>query len=197
MARLVTERLLLRPFVRTDAPEFARLAGDWAVASMTSDIPHPLSEVQSRAWLRPGRGEVRFAIELRGALIGGTGFYRRYSGAAEVGFWLGRPWWGRGYATEATSAAMSYGVRNLRIPGFTSSHFIDNQASANVLRKLGFEPVGRGKIISTARGHDVEALTYWLDAKRALERLPDAQAHLAAETPRWRAWLGKIAGRPV
>jgi hypothetical protein len=74
---------------------------------------------------------------------------------------------------------------------------VDNPASASVLRKLGFEPVGRGRIISTARGHDVDALTYWLDAKRALERLPDAQAHLAVDTPRWRAWLGRIAGRPV
>ena len=197
MARLVTERLLLRPFERADASEFARLAGDWAVASMTSDIPHPLSEMQARAWLRPGRGEVRFAMELRGQLIGGTGFYRRHSGAAEVGFWLGRSWWGRGYATEATSAAMSYGVRSLRIPGYTSSHFVDNPASGNVLRKLGFEPVGRGNIISTARGHDVEALTYWLDAKRALERLPSVHAYRAADTPRWRAWLGRIAGRAV
>ena len=197
MARLVTQRLLLRPFARTDAAEFSRLAGDWAVASMTSDIPHPLSEAQARAWLRPGRGEVRFAIDLRGQLIGGTGFYRRHSGAAEVGFWLGRDWWGRGYATEATSAAMSYGVRVLRVPGFTSSHFVDNLVSASVLRKLGFEPVGRGRIISTARGHDVEALTHWLDGKRARECLPDASAFLADDTPRWRAWLGRIVGRAV
>ncbi len=197
MVTIATERLALRPFRRADAAEFARLAGDWAVASMTSDIPHPLTKQQATAWLRPGRGEVRFAIELRGQLIGGTGFYRRRSGAAEVGFWLGRPWWGRGYATEATLAAMSYGLRRHRIPGYTSSHFVDNRASANVLRKLGFEAVGRGLILSTARGHDVEALTYWLDGRRALDFLPATQAYTASETPRWRAWLGKIAGGPA
>jgi len=197
MVRIATERLVLRPFRKADAGEFARLAGDWAVASMTSDIPHPLTKLQASAWLRPGRGEVRFAIELRGQLIGGTGFYRRRSGAAEVGFWLGRPWWGRGYATEATLAAMSHGLRRHRVPGYTSSHFIDNRASANVLRKLGFEPVSRGLIASTARGHDVEALTYWLDARRALEFLPATQAYAASDTPRWRAWLGRIAGGPA
>ena len=120
----------MRPFRRSDAAEFTRLAGDWAVASMTSDIPHPLSQSQAYAWLRPGRGEVRFAIELDGQLIGGAGYYRRRSGAAELGFWLGRPWWGRGYATEATQAIVHYGFQTRRLPGFTSSHFVDNWASA-------------------------------------------------------------------
>jgi len=196
MAKLVTERLVLRPFHREDAAEFARLAGDWAVASMTSDIPHPLSRSQAEAWLKPGRGEVRFAVTVDGQLIGGSGFYRRRSGAAELGFWLGRPWWGNGYTTEAARAVMRHGLMAHRIPGYTSSHFVDNWASANVLRKLGFEPVGRGLIASSARGHDVEAVTYWLDAKRALQLIP---AHVAREVarPRWRAWLGRLAGGPA
>jgi RimJ/RimL family protein N-acetyltransferase len=194
MVTLTTERLFLRPFRRSDVTAFARLAGDWAVASMTSDIPHPLSEQQAKAWLRPGRGEVRFAIELEGQLIGGAGFYRRRSGAAELGFWLGRPWWGCGYATEATHAVVRYGFETRRLPGFTSSHFVDNPASEGVLRKLGFEPVGRGTIGCIARGCDVEALTYWLPPKRAAvgQRLGIAQP-----TARWRAWLARLSGRPA
>jgi [ribosomal protein S5]-alanine N-acetyltransferase len=195
MVTLVTERLRLRPFRRSDAADFTRLAGDWAVASMTSDIPHPLTQAQAMAWLKPGRGEVRFAIELDGRLIGGAGYYRRRSGAAELGFWLGRPWWGRGYATEANRAVVRYGFQVTRLPGFTSSHFADNWASAGVLRKLGFEPVGRGSIICVARGHDVEALTYWLEPKRAMHTLPLPAAEPAS--PRWRSWLGRIAGRPA
>jgi len=101
---LETERLVLRPFRTGDAREFARLAGDWAVASMTSDIPYPFSAAQAMGWLRPVRGEARFAIELDGQLIGGAGYYRRPSGVAELGFWLGRPWWGQGLATEAARA---------------------------------------------------------------------------------------------
>jgi RimJ/RimL family protein N-acetyltransferase len=194
MATLATERLVLRPFRRSDVTAFARLAGDWAVASMTSDIPHPLSESQAMAWLRPGRGEVRFAIELEGQLIGGAGFYRRRSGAAELGFWLGRPWWGCGYATEATRAVVRYGFEARRLPGFTSSHFVDNQASAGVLRKLGFEPVGRGTIACIARGCEVEAVTYWLPPKRIAVGQP---LNIATPATRWRAWLNRLAGRPA
>jgi [ribosomal protein S5]-alanine N-acetyltransferase len=195
MVTLATERLLLRPFRRTDVTDFARLAGEWAVASMTSDIPHPLTERQAMAWLRPSRGEVRFAIELQGRLIGGAGFYRRRSGAAELGFWLGQAWWGMGYATEAARATLQYGFEARRLPGFTSSHFVDNRASAGVLRKLGFEPVGRGRIACSARACEVEAITYWLPAQRAVLGQPVTVAAPAA--PRWRAWLARLGGRPA
>lgn len=188
MPTLQTQRLTLRPFRRGDAAEFARLAGDWAVASMTSDIPHPFSEEQALGWLKPARGEVRFAIVRDGHLIGGAGFYKRRSGAAELGFWLGRPWWGRGYATEATRAVVQYGFSHVKLPGFSSAHFTDNRASARVLAKLGFEPQARGMIACTARGHDVEAITYWLDRKRAYAIIPPSIVKLETR-PRWRVWL--------
>jgi RimJ/RimL family protein N-acetyltransferase len=195
MVTIATERLLLRPFRRSDTAEFTRLAGDWSVASMTSDIPHPLSEGHARAWLRPGRNEARFAIELDGRLIGGAGYYKRHSGTAELGFWLGREWWGCGFATEATRAVLQYGFER-RLPGFTSSHFVDNHASAGVLRKLGFEPVGRCRIVCVARGHEVEALTYWLPAK-AVARTQTVVAPAQTAAERWRAWLNRLAGRPA
>ena len=188
-----TERLALRPFRRADAAEFARLAGEWAVASMTSDIPYPFSAAQAVSWLRPVRGEVRFAIERERRLIGGAGYYRRPSGVAELGFWLGRPWWGQGYATEATRAIVRHGFGNRRLPGFSSAHFDDNPASARVLAKLGFEAVGRGTIACAARGHDVEVVTYWLDRQRAMLTSPPLVA-AQAPRPRWRAWLGLSAG---
>jgi RimJ/RimL family protein N-acetyltransferase len=197
MVSIRTERLLLRPFRRSDATEFTRLAGDWAVASMTSDIPHPLTERQARAWLKPGRNEVRFAIELNGRLIGGAGYYRRPSGTAELGFWLGRDWWGLGYATEATRAVLRHGFTVGRLPGFTSSHFVDNDASAGVLRKLGFEPTGRCRIVCTARGHEVEAVTYWLPASTATQPQTVAARPEPTAAGRWRAWLSRLAGRPA
>ncbi|KAB2916079.1 MAG: GNAT family N-acetyltransferase [Hyphomicrobiaceae bacterium] len=188
MSKLETERLSLRPFRRTDAPAFTRLAGDWAVASMTSDIPFPFVESQAAGWLEPARGEVRFAIEREGRLIGGVGYYRRASGVAELGFWLGRAWWGRGYATEAAEAVVRRGLRDRSLPGFSSAHFIDNPASGRVLAKLGFEPTGRGLIACEARGCDVEVVTYRLDRKRASIVMP-ALATEPASRPRWRAWL--------
>jgi hypothetical protein len=84
-----------------------------------------------------------------------------------------------------------------RLPGFTSSHFVNNDASAGVLRKLGFEPTGRCRIVCTARGHEVEAVTYWLAASPAAQ----AQTVVARPEPtapgRWRAWLSRLGGRPA
>jgi RimJ/RimL family protein N-acetyltransferase len=191
MARIDTERLTLRPFRSADASEFARLAGDWAVASMTSDIPYPFSRRQAFGWLSPMRGEVRFAIEREGQLIGGAGFYRRSSGSAELGFWLGRPWWGQGFATEAARIVLRQGLKNPRLPGYSSAHFVDNKASERVLRKLGFEPVGRARIACSARGCDVDAITYWLDRRQAQHAL---EAVVFKEVPRsrWRVWFDRL-----
>ena len=90
-------------------------------------------------------------------------------------------------------AIVRYGFQARRLPGFTSSHFVDNWASAGVLRKLGFEPVGRGYIVSVARGHDVEAVTYWLGAQQAMHMVPRQAARRPAT--RLRAWLGRLAGQ--
>lgn len=180
MARLHTERLLLRPFRRSDAHTFAALAGDWGVASMTSDIPYPLSASQAQLWLKPARGEVRFAIEYKGQLIGGAGFYRRASGSAELGFWFGAPWWGQGFATEATRAVVAHGFRRHKVPMFTSAHFADNPASRNVLAKLGFQPAGECHIVCVSRGCDVPAQTYWLDRQHAVRMMPGLEAKPAA-----------------
>src|SRR6185295_7307164 len=120
--------------------------------------------------------------------------YRRPSGVAELGFWLGRPWWGYGFATEASRAVVRHGFANPRLPAFSSAHFTDNLASARVLAKLGFEPAGRGRIACAARRHDVEVVTYWLDRQHALLGEPDAPPRAARAPARWRAWFGLLGG---
>lgn len=200
MAQLTTERLALRPFRNADAHDFARLAGEWAVACMTSDIPHPLNPEQALLWLKPSRGEVRYAMEHEGALAGGVGFYRRPSGAAELGFWLGRRWWGQGLATEAARAVVRFGFEKHDVPLFTSAHFFDNAASRNVLQKLGFEYTGSCRIECAARGAEIEAMTYALDRARAARFIPGLGR---APAPRERlreiiAWMrrGLDRGKP-
>ncbi len=168
---LTTNRLVLRAFSAADTSRFWELASDWQVARMTSDIPHPLSNEQALAWLRPAEGEARFAIDRDGELIGGIGYFRRTSGAAELGFWLGREYWGQGYATEAGIAVVRHGFIVGRHDAFTSSHFHDNPASGRVLIKLGFEPAGDGEIWSTARGQNVPAQFFWLTRARASDVL--------------------------
>lgn len=189
---LTTSRLVLRNFSQADAPRFMLLAGDWQVARMTSDIPHPLGPDQAQNWLKPADGEARFAIETGGELIGGAGYFRRTSGAAELGFWLGRDYWGKGYATEAATAVIRHGFLTGRHNAFTSSHFLDNPASGRVLVKLGFEPASDGEIWSTARGLNVPARFYWLTRERAAEILDLADPR--PKLGRLGALFGRISG---
>ena len=172
-----TQRLILRPLRAGDEPEFLSLAGDWEVARMTSDIPHPLLPAHAKAWLKPNGSDVRFAIELGGRMIGSVGYFRRRSGAAELGFWLGRQHWGLGLATEAAAAVVRHGIGLDGHTTFSSAHFTDNPASGRVLSKLGFEPVGIARMWCSARGVEVDAVGLLLTRERATAALgPIAEA---------------------
>ncbi len=168
---LTTDRLTLRPFRPDDRDDFRALAGHWDVARMTSDIPHPLTEDDARQWLAPAPDEARFALLEDDVLIGGAGYFMRTAGAAEVGFWLGRAYWGRGLATEAVRAVIAYSLTTSNSASFTSSHFTDNPASGRVLTKLGFETAGTCRIMSVARASEVAAICYVLPREQAAARL--------------------------
>jgi RimJ/RimL family protein N-acetyltransferase len=90
-----------------------------------------------------------------------------------MGYWIARPFWGRGFATEACAALIEI-ARTLGLPSLEGSHFIDNPASARVLEKLGFEPLGIvAPRMSCARGAEVPArlmrLQLQADAPAAVE----------------------------
>jgi ribosomal-protein-alanine N-acetyltransferase len=191
-----TARLILRPLRPGDEPAFLALAGDWDVARMTSDIPHPLTAAQAKAWLTQTGNDVRFAVDFGGAMIGSVGYFRRRSGAAELGFWLGRDSWGLGFGTEAAEAVIRFGFGEGHA-AFSSAHFVDNPASGRVLAKLGFEPDGRSTMWCAARGIEVDAITLLLSRERA-EQLHGPPATAAAPTPRWplriSRWLGAAQG---
>lgn len=191
---LHTDRLTLRPFRLGDASAFVALAGDPAVARMTSDIPHPLHVWQCRRWLRQARGEVRFAIERHEELIGGVGYFCHRQRIGELGFWLGRPFWGEGFATEAARAVVRYAFTDGRLTALTSANFIDNPASARTLSKLAFAANGRMRTMSVARGHEVDGTTWQLDRETAqlIYELPD---HVTAEAGGWSRFLTRISGR--
>jgi [ribosomal protein S5]-alanine N-acetyltransferase len=191
---LHTERLTLRPFRLGDAHRFVTLAGDPAVARMTSDIPHPLHVWQCRRWLRQARGEVRFAIEHDDELIGGVGYFCHRSRVGELGFWLGCPYWGMGFATEAARTVVHYAFTDGNLTALTSANFVDNPASARILEKLGFVSSGRMRTMSVARGHEVDGVTWQLD--RDLARPLYALPHVVvAEAGGWTRLLARFAGR--
>ncbi len=162
VTHITTERLLLRPFRAADLPAFRVMAGDFDVARMTSDMAHPLDAEQARLWLVPSVGETRFAIEREARLMGGVGYFKRGEGTVELGFWLGRPYWHQGYATEAARAIVAHGFADRSLDRFISAHFDDNPASGRVLAKLGFKAVGRQWMWCAARHREVDTVTYAL-----------------------------------
>lgn len=143
---LTTARLLLRAFTPADAPAVRALAGDPDVASTTAGIPHPYDEGMAEQWISTHAGQfaggtgVVYAITARadGALIGAAGLaIDRPSRAAELGYWVGRPFWGKGYATEAASALVGYGFSALGLVEIHAHHMLRNPASGRVLEKVG------------------------------------------------------------
>ena len=144
---LRTDRLVLRPFVRADIPALVPLIGAREVAATTLRIPHPYSASDAEVlFARIETGdEVRWAITLQpdGTLIGGIGLrLERDHNRAELGYWLGVPYWGNGYATEAARAALRYGFGVLGLHRIQASHFSNNPASGTVLRKIGMKHEG-------------------------------------------------------
>lgn len=139
-----TERLILRPLRPGDAPRMAELANDRGVAANLSTMPHPYGEAQARAFLAgcadaDWAESARFAIEHREAgFIGTLGFERKGAVLPELGYWLGRPYWGQGYATEAARAALVWAHRDWGRKAVAAGHFADNPASGEVLMKAGF-----------------------------------------------------------
>ena len=149
---LKTRRLLLRSFVADDAPALQELAGEREIADTMISVPHPYSLATARSWIAAqahsfGSGlEVHFALidAERGVLVGAAGLrdIDREHCQAELSFWIGRPWWGRGYATEAAYAVLAHGFGDLRLNRIYAFHMLRNPQSANVLRKIGMKQEG-------------------------------------------------------
>ena len=179
-----TPRLLLRPGFPEDASALAATIADEAIARNLATVPWPYRIRDAEAFLASPRDPVlpSLLVFLRtdGAprLIGSCGLGRRPSGAVELGYWIARTDWGRGFATEACEAMIDI-ARALALPSLEGSHFIDNPASARVLEKLGFEDLGIvAPRLSCARGGEVAARLMRLQL--GAETVVEEEASLAA-----------------
>jgi ribosomal-protein-alanine N-acetyltransferase len=142
-----TPRLQLRPLRESDIPELLPLLGAREVAATTLRIPHPFEEKHAREFLNSvaKENELRLAIRLRreGRLCGGVGLHPdQPHQRGELGYWIGVPFWGNGYATEAAAAVVRYGFENFGLNRIFAHHFKHNPASGKVLQKLGMKYEG-------------------------------------------------------
>jgi RimJ/RimL family protein N-acetyltransferase len=151
---LDTGRLHLRLLRLADAPDIQRLASSREVASSTGMIPHPYPEGAAAEFINltlDGFERERaavFGIVVRNedCFIGCCGLHPEDDhGRAELGYWVGVPWWNRGYATEAAAAVVGWGFRERGIHRIFAGCFARNPASARVLEKAGFTFEGRSR----------------------------------------------------
>ena len=143
---LLTERLLLRSLTLEDAADVQRLAGERDVASTLTNMPHPYEDGMAEEWIRACSGKyendeaLNFAITLRteGNFIGGMVLrLDPENESAELGYWIGKPYWNCGYATEAAKAVVAYSFEVLKLNRIHAKHFKRNPASGRVLEKIG------------------------------------------------------------
>lgn len=144
---LETARLKLCPYSESDIAELLPLIGTREVAATTLRIAHPYTEQDAKAFLDLAQepDKIWLAVKLLsdGRQIGGVGLrLDQQHQHAELGYWLGAPYWRQGYATEAGREMLRYGFEDLRMHRIFASHFKHNPASGRVLKKLGMRYEG-------------------------------------------------------
>lgn len=164
---LETERLVLRPFELSDCSEVQRLAGDPLIADTTLAIPHPYEEGMAEEWIDTHQPEfeqgegVTFAItrNIDGSLIGAISLMEMAIGhRAALGYWVGRPYWNKGFCTEAGEAVLRFGFTRLDLIRIHCIHFVRNPSSGRVMQKLGMQHEGtrRKHVKNGERLEDIE-----------------------------------------
>lgn len=162
MPQLESFRLLLREPQPGDAPALVEGLAEYDVAKFLATVPHPYREEDAKAFLAKvvelrAKGEAyEFAI-LRKAdqrLIGLCGLHLKGS-RYEIGYWIAKPFWGQGFATEAVRKLLAFAFHDMKATEIWAGWYHDNLASGQVLRKLGFEAIGVEKRHSVARGEEI------------------------------------------
>ena len=181
---IATERLVLLALEPAHRARLIALANNRRVAKNLSNMPFPYTVASADDWLGNqdalwGSGtSLNLAITLEGELIGGIGVGVRDHGAWELGYWLGEPYWNRGYATEAATAVRDHAFEALKLPLIVAGHYADNHASGRVLTKIGFRYTQESRRYSLALGREVRCLDLamdrvrWLEVRQFRQRMP-------------------------
>ena len=148
---LTSERLVLRPFTLEDAKVVQELAGDERIAATTLTIPHPYLDGMAEEWITAiqtsyenGNGIIwAVTIKETGKIAGAIGLQLKpVFNKAEIGYWIGVPFWNKGYASEATATVIKYGFEELMLNKMDAHYFATNPASGRVMVKNGMQQEG-------------------------------------------------------
>lgn len=155
--RFSTARLQLRALEKHNAPDMHKICNDYDVVKMTGTFEWPFNlaasekRIAKMMALDPAHEQV-FGIFLNASLIGTIGMHDpNATGQFELGYMIGKPWWGHGYATESVNGILNWAHKkwgaHIQI---SAGHFEDNPASGKVLEKAGFIKTGEMKMVDCA-----------------------------------------------
>lgn len=170
LAPLATARLILRAPEMADAPAIVPLADNMRIAQQTRRMPHPYGRRDAEAWIAmvriadPAR-EAGFLMTGKedGAIVGAAGYVAMDDTDIEVGYWVGEPFWGNGYATEAAQAVIDHAFRSGTFARIFGRIRVANTASRRVLEKCGFQYAGAGMCDCNALNSSVPSEDFVLE----------------------------------
>ena len=165
-----TERLILRPFDLSDSKRVQELAGDIKIAETTLNVPYPYEDGMAESWIathennfNSGNGIIYAIVkkdtrELIGtvSLMGIKNIHKK----AELAYWIGAPYWGNGYCTEACQSIIEFGFKNVNLNKIYALSFVDNIGSWRVMEKLGMEYEGTRREDVIKNGIAINARSY-------------------------------------
>lgn len=174
---LETERLRLRPFRLSEADRLCTLINDWEVVRwLNHRIPFPYARADAEAWIAHVRAQHTtptphtFALALRDgdALIGCVGIDEITGRIGQVGYWIGKSFWGHGFAAEACTSIAGFAYGPLNLECLHAGVARGNQRSARALAKAGFTPIGEGPFPVATHEGDRDGLWFekWRDEQR-------------------------------
>ncbi len=193
---------MLRPLRLADAAELHRLVNDWNVVRGLARLPYPYPRALADEWIASTAIELAagraFHLAITGKedgreiLVGAVGLRLEGVGAADLGYWVGRPYWGHGVATEAAGRLSRWALANLPLERLTARVATDNTASAEVLRRIGFRPTGTAVEPFLSRGAAQEVLLFEATREDLFGALTTSSAMVAASEA-----SGPAASRPL
>ena len=147
---LTTGRLTLRSFNPGDAGTVQQLAGNYNVSRTTLNIPHPYENDMATAWIGThqeawdSKTGLVYAITLTSTnqLVGAISLHDIDGTQGELGYWVGEPYWGRGYCTEAARVLIQFSFEQLRLKRIHAEHLATNPASGRVMENIGMRHIG-------------------------------------------------------
>ena len=160
MTEIHTDRLILRKAIsEQEKISLVSQIGDWEVVKWLANVPYPYTYNNCEDYLLiSDSNQFALNIFLNNKLIGGVSLTLDDDNYYDLGYWIGKDYWGKGYATESSKKLLEYVLDKLDLPKIKSGYFVGNSASGNVLKKLGFKEVGVEKRYSVSNKKEMDLM---------------------------------------